>query len=178
MFRPYSGESHRHAYLVIEVALGFKHIQLLAEYPPYHFLGSSLADAAGNAHHRQIQALPVGGDDRLQGSLHIIRQNDRALSSLRRSLCQTAGGALGKGCGDIVVAVRPFSPVCHKHVPRLYGSAVNYDPSYLCVLCAFSNYTSAAQLGGSLNAHFFHTIISDSTEYITQLPNNQKHFVL
>ena len=118
MLRADAGDGHGHADLVIQILIRFQHVQPLGQYGGDHLLGRGLANAAGNADHRQAQIPAVFGADLLQGRLYVRHKEYGPCLPLRHALGQAAYRPSVEGSGDIVVSVHPLALIGHKKVAR------------------------------------------------------------
>ena len=90
-----------------------------------------IAHAAGDADHGYGKVPAIVRRDLLQRRLHIFHQKDGPRLPLRDPLGQTAGRALCKGSGDIIMAVHLLALIGHKEITGPDQAAVDDHPAKL-----------------------------------------------
>ena len=123
--------------LVIEIPLRFQDAEALAEDGGDHFLGAGLADAAGDADHRDRQGAPVILRQPLDGLQAGVHQDAGPRRVLRQPLAEDCGGSFGENRRDKAVPVHPGALYRHKEAAGLRLAAVDDDAADLPVLQRF-----------------------------------------
>ena len=110
---------------VVEIAFGFQYVKMLSQNGGNHFLGTGLAHAAGDSHHRYGQGTAVIGGKIFQGLQCGSYLDIRSGRMLRRVLTEYTGSALGEDGRDKAVAVHTLALNGGKEKARLHLPAVD-----------------------------------------------------